>query len=179
MKNGTVILVARDPSKENLLFKILGAIIEWRTGSPYTHSGIYVGGYFYDDTIWIEKGKLHSGVRERTEWIDTMSLVREEIVSLTELQAHDLWKFCSWYSQKEFPYNIAQLAAFLFIYPLRPFLERIGWTPFQKTVDSVCSTFIGVARYYAGLPQIVKNQPPEFDVPGDYAATTVLRTVKQ
>lgn len=157
----------------NRFVNILGKCITYFTGYPYTHVGIIYFGKLYESTIWLEDGKLRSGIRVRG--LDDPSIVPPAFCMVpwrTELTPTMLYKIgdvLDRYIRFSRPYNVFKLIVLSFVWPTRWFWKAIKWVPFHHEVfGTVCSTFVDRVMHSARW-DLFPDEWESYTVPGQFA----------
>lgn len=176
MKDGTVFLVKYRP-KEKWVYSIVGKVITFITKSPYTHTGIYINGKYFDDTIYIDKKGIHSGVRVSEERHFADDAILEYVGEFSPDQVKLMEAFLMFYSKRHIPYGIGRLISLAIVYPTRWFWKMIGYVPFEKSAREVCSTIVADTYEFAGI-NLFPDMSPEMIAPGDFLTTKLLKQAK-
>ncbi len=166
--NGDVFLVPGDTSRPGL-DGLLDKAIMWRTHSNKVHVIGYLSGFLYQDTYWHENGVLKTGVEISPYSASTVAGYERRSLK-KPLSDQDVWaliRFGEYQHKRGFPYNDVMLVAFLLVYPLRKWLEKIGWIPFKKSIDFVCSVFWAEMLGFVGR-EVKPGIDPSMIVPGDF-----------
>jgi len=174
LKDGTIFLVAYRPT--TFIYNIVGKVIKFITKSNFTHSGIYMNGKYYDDTLSIDKTGIHSGVRVSDTWDYPEDAVLEYTQTLAPDQIKLMEAFLIFYSRKRIPYSILKLVSLAIVYPTRFFWNWIGWVPFENSLREVCSTAVDDCYQFAGI-DLLPDQRPELVAPGDFQSSKLLKRI--
>jgi hypothetical protein len=141
---------------------IIGRLIRYFTESEWGHVAIYVGGYTYEST-W-------PGVRK------TPGMIAADLVLIPPpLNEPNMLDWLEARVSAKMRYNWPRLIAFMFIYPLRWFFNKLNWVPFSAAIfGEVCSSFVDEAVRAGGL-DLWPYRGEDATVPGDFAYHPSLR----
>ncbi len=142
MKDGSVLTFPPGPDP-------VGQAVKYITGGP-AHVAIFIGGLFFDDTVWHQPGKLLpvSGVRESLQadiagWGEYT--IQEPVAPWSDAEIQAALEVAITQVNLRRHYNIFLLLVDAILYPTRWFWDRIGWVPFGSWyLGGVCSSFAGL-----------------------------------
>jgi hypothetical protein len=167
MKDGSIILFTGGDD-------ILSKAIRFFTGSPYTHTAVYVKGYTFDSTVWHDGRwwqlwKWHTGVRKTYGILPGAALVLSPMVPLSETEAIELLTRCNMSEEYHFPYNVLKLLVLAIVYPTRKFWEeKVKWIPFSGDfLGETCAEYVD--EMYKPVRDWFPGKTEQDTVPGDWA----------
>jgi|WetSurMetagenome_2_1015567.scaffolds.fasta_scaffold125165_1 hypothetical protein len=166
MVDGSILLFKRESSK----FDLVGRAIEFFTGSPYTHTAIFLNGCTYDATVWTPEGKWwpRSGIRKTVGTLSGYSTVMVPKVPITHDEMVAMTAVADEAIKNRIPYNIFKLLVLAIVYPTRKFWTWIKWVPFQEiSYGEVCSEFVD-DEYGSCGRDLFPDRSDEATVPGDF-----------
>lgn len=143
----------------------VGRVIQWRTGSPWTHVAVYIKwpdnadcGHTYEFDA--RGARVTAGLRNCTE-------VRVPIQPLEAWEVFQIERYWHGVIRWRNVYAFWTLVGLLVIYPTRWFWERIGWRPFgAKFWGRVCSSGAAESFKQAGI-DLVPKRAELYESPGE------------
>ena len=141
---------------------IIGKLIRYFTESEWGHVAIYAGGYTYEST-W-------PGVRK------TPGMIASDLVLIPPtLNEPNMLDWLEARVSAKMRYNWLRLIAFIYIYPLRWFFNKLNWVPFSAAIfGEVCSSFVDEAIRAGGV-DLWPYRGEDATVPGDFAGCPYLK----
>jgi len=174
MKDGTILLYKFRRGK-NILYNIVGKLIQYFTASDYIHTAIYLGGKTYEETVWKENKKWKSGIKI-TEGLNGADTYMEPVYTLSRCDVFAMITILkNFYETKR--YNYMKLITLSLVYPLRWFFKWINWIPFNSYLfGEVCSVMPDELNKDLGY-DLFPSEREGYTVPGNFIFSKLLKKV--
>ena len=137
--------------------KWIGRLIQFFTGSRWTHVAIEIEGFVWESAIEGAQVSEKSGYQ----------ISKVPVRPLTDRELHDIWYYCARAVRHGWPYNFCKIVALAVVYPTRWVWRRLGWVPFDRDVyGETCSGFVDEAFKVAGI-DLLPLEHEGYTSPGD------------